>query len=131
MSFWEKWNKNWNFAKKMDYVIIWTITVIAVASIGISTFSYIMSITDQNSRYVAEQLSILAEDYADNLEQYKALTTSIILDSHVQTYCESDTRQELYQEMGNVYSAFLNMFYFQHNANFIAVTNEKLDQYVY
>lgn len=131
MSFWEKWNKSWNFAKKMDYVIIWTITVIAVAAIGISTFSYIISITDQNSRYVAEQLSILAEDYADNLEQYKALTTSIILDSHVQEYCESDTRQEMYKEMGNVYSTFLNMFYFQHNANFIAVTNEALDQYVY
>lgn len=30
MSFWEKWNKNWNFEKKMDYVIIWTITVITV-----------------------------------------------------------------------------------------------------
>lgn len=131
MSFWEKWNKSWNFEKKMDYVIIWTITVIAVAAIGISTFSYIMSITDQNSRYVAEQLSILAEDYADNLEQYKALTTSIILDSHVQEYCESDTRQEMYKKMGNVYSTFLNMFYFQHNANFIAVTNEALDQYVY
>ena len=131
MSFWEKWNKSWNFEKKLDYVIIWTITVIAVAAIGISTFSYIISITDQNSRYVTEQLSVLAEDYADNLEQYKALTTSIILDSHVQAYCESDTRQELYQEMGNVYNAFLNMFYFQHNANFIAVTNERLDQYVY
>lgn len=63
-------------------------------------FSYIMSITDQNTRYVSDQLSILAEDYADNLEQYKALTTSIILDSHVQEYCESDTRQELYQERG-------------------------------
>lgn len=131
MSFWEKWNKNWNFEKKMGYVIIWTIAVIAMAAIGLSTFSYIMSITDQNTRYVSDQLSILAEDYADNLEQYKALTTSIILDSHVQEYCESDTRQELYQERGNVYSTFLNMFYFQHNANFIAVTNERLNQYVY
>lgn len=131
MSFWEKWNQGWNFEKKMDYVIIWTITVIATAAIGISTFSYIMSITDQNSRYVAEQLSIMAEDCADNLEQYKALATSIILDPHVQNYCESDTNQELYSEMGNVYSTFLNMLYMQHNANFIAVTNEYLDQYIY
>lgn len=131
MSFWEKWNQNWNFEKKMDHVIIWTITVIATAAIGISTFSYIMSITDQNSRYVAEQLSIMAEDCADNLEQYKSLATSIILDPHVQNYCESDTRQELYSEMGNVYSTFLNMLYIQHNANFIAVTNEHLDEYIY
>lgn len=131
MSFWEKWNQSWNFEKKMDYVIICTITVIAAAAIGISTFSFIMSITDQNSRYVAEQLSIMAEDCADNLEQYKALATSIILDPHVQNYCESDTREELYSEMGNVYSTFLNMLYIQHNANFIAVTNESLDQYIY
>ena len=131
MLFWEKWNQSWNFEKKMNYVIIWTITVIATAAIGISTFSFIVSITDQNSRYVAEQLSIMAEDCADNLEQYKALATSIILDPHVQTYCESETRQELYNEMGNVYSTFLNMLYFQHNANFIAVTNESMEQYVY
>lgn len=131
MLFWEKWNQSWNFEKKMNYVIIWTITVIATAAIGISTFSFIVSITDQNSRYVAEQLSIMAEDCADNLEQYKALATSIILDPHVQNYCESETRQELYNEMGNVYSTFLNMLYFQHNANFIAVTNESMEQYVY
>ena len=131
MSFWKKWNQNWNFEKKMDYVIIWTITVIAAAAIGISTFSFIMSITDQNSRYVTEQLMIMAEDCADNLEQYKALATSIILDPHVQNYCESETKQELYNEMGNVYSTFLNMLYIQHNANFIAVTNEHLDQYIY
>lgn len=131
MLFWEKWNQSWNFEKKMDYVIIWTITVIATAAIGISTFSFIVSITDQNSRYVAEQLSIMAEDCADNLEQYKALATSIILDPHVQNYCESETRQELYNEMGNVYSTFLNMLYTQHNANFIAVTNESMEQYVY
>lgn len=131
MSFWEKWNQSWNFEKKMDYVIIWTITVIATAAIGISTFSFIMSITDQNSRYVAEQLAIMAEDCADNLEQYKALATSIILDPHVQNYCESSTNEELYKEMGNVYSTFLNMLYIQHNANFIAVTNEYLDQYIY
>lgn len=131
MLFWEKWNQSWNFEKKMNYVIIWTITVIATAAIGISTFSFIVSITDQNSRYVAEQLSIMAEDCADNLEQYKALATSIILDPHVQNYCESETKRELYNEMGNVYSTFLNMLYFQHNANFIAVTNESMEQYVY
>lgn len=131
MLFWEKWNQSWNFEKKMNYVIIWTITVIAIAAIGISTFSFMMSITDQNSRYVAEQLSIMAEDCADNLEQYKALATSIILDPHVQNYCESKTRQEMYHEMGNVYSTFLNMLYIQHNANFIAVTNDFMEQYIY
>lgn len=131
MLFWEKWNQSWNFEKKMNYVIIWTITVIATAAIGISTFSFIISITDQNSRYVAEQLSIMAEDCADNLEQYKALATSIILDPHVQNYCESKTPKELYNEMGNVYSTFLNMLYTQHNANFIAVTNDFMDQYIY
>lgn len=131
MLFWEKWNQSWNFEKKMNYVIIWTITVIATAAIGISTFSFIISITDQNSRYVTEQLSIMAEDCADNLEQYKALATSIILDPHVQNYCESKTPKELYNEMGNVYSTFLNMLYTQHNANFIAVTNDFMDQYIY
>lgn len=131
MNFWKKWNHDWNFEKKMDYVIIWTVTVITVAAIVISTLSYIMSITDQNSRYVAEQLMILAEDYEDNLEQYKALATSINLDSHVQKFSESKTEEGIYEEMGNVYSTFLNLLYLQHNANFIAVTNDQLGQFVY
>lgn len=131
MNFWKKWSNDWNFEKKMDYVIIWTVTVITVAAIVISTFSYIVSITDQNSRYVAEQLMILAEDYEDNLEQYKALATSINLDSHVQKFSESRTEEGIYEEMGNVYSTFLNLLYLQHNANFIVVTNEKLGQFVY
>lgn len=131
MVFWEKWNRSWNFEKKIDYVIICTITVIAVAAIGISTFSFIRSVTDQNGRYVEEQLLFLAEDYADNLEQYKALATSVILDTHVQKYSESKTLQELYSEMGNVYSSFLNMLYIQYNANFIVVTNDALGQYLY
>lgn len=131
MSFWEKQNRNWNFEKKMDYVIIWTIAVITVAAIAVSTFSFIMSITDQNSRYVAEQLAILAEDYEDNLEQYKALATSIILDTHVQDYCESKTQDVLHREAGDVYRTFLNMLYLQHNANFIVVTNAYLGQHVY
>lgn len=131
MNFWKKWSNDWNFEKKMDYVIIWTVTVITVAAIVISTFSYIVSITDQNSRYVAEQLMILAEDYENNLEQYKALATSINLDSHVQKFSESRTEEGIYEEMGNVYSTFLNLLYLQHNANFIVVTNEKLGQFVY
>lgn len=127
----KKWNENWNFEKKMDFVIIWTIAVITVAAIGISTFSFMISITDQNSRYVAEQLMILAEDYEDNLEQYKALATSIILDSHVQKFSESKTEEGIYEEMGNVYSTFLNLLYLQHNANFIVVTNDQLGKFVY
>ena len=101
ISFKEKWNRSWNFEKKMNFIIVWTIAAITIVAIVISTFSFIVSMTEQNSRYVTEQLSIMAEDYADNLEQYKALATSIILDSHVQSYCESKSLEEIYREQGN------------------------------
>lgn len=131
ISFKEKWNRSWNFEKKMNFIIVWTIAAITIVAIVISTFSFIASMTEQNSRYVTEQLSIMAEDYADNLEQYKALATSIILDSHVQSYCESKSLEEIYGEQGNVYSTFLNILYMQYNANFIAVTNNRVDKYLY
>ena len=131
ISFKEKWNRSWNFEKKMNFIIVWTIAAITIVAIVISTFSFIVSVTEQNSRYATEQLSIMAEDYADNLEQYKALATSIILDSHVQSYCESKSLEEIYREQGNVYSTFLNILYMQYNANFIAVTNNRVDKYLY
>lgn len=130
-SFKEKWKKSWNFEKKMNIVIVWTIAAITIVAIVISTFSFIMSMTDQNTQYVTEQLDIMAEDCANNLEQYKALATAINLDSHVRKYCESISQEEVHREMGNVYNSLLNMLYMQYNANFIAVTNEMMGDCIY
>ncbi len=131
MSFKEKWEKSWNFEKKMNVVIVWTIAAITIVAIVVSTFSFVMSITEQNSQYVTDQLTIMAQDCANNLEQYKSLITACNLDSHVQKYCESTSKEELYGEMGNVYSSFLNMLYMQYNANFIAVLNNRVGNYLY
>ncbi|WP_277934832.1 sensor histidine kinase [Parablautia intestinalis] len=131
MSFKEKWEKSWNFEKKMNVVIVWTIAAITIAAIVVSTFSFVMSITKQNSQYVTDQLTIMAQDCANNLEQYKSLITACSMDSHVQEYCESTSMEGLYGEMGNVYNSFLNMLYMQYNANFIAVINTGMNNYLY
>lgn len=131
MSLKEKWSKSWNFEKKMNMVIFGTIAVIAMAAIVISTSSFVLAVTKQNRDYVTEQLSVMAGDYADNLEQYKALTTAIVLDSHVQSYCTSKEAARTYTERGEVYSVFANLLNIQPNVNFITVTNKEIENYVY
>ncbi len=130
-SFKEKWERSWNFEKKMNVVIVWTIAAITIVAIVVSTFSFVMSITEQNSQYVTDQLNVMAEDCANNLEQYKALITACSLDSHVQAYCECTSREKAYNEIGSVYDSFLNMLYLQYNANFIAVINSRVGDYLY
>lgn len=115
----------------MHVVIVLTILIITLVAIVVSTASSVYSLTKQNRQYAADQLNTMALDYDNNLNQYKAVATSIILDQHVQKYCSSKDSTEAYTEAGNVYSMLLNMLNIQFNANFIAITNSNIDSYVY
>ncbi len=127
----EKWKKTWNFETKMHIVIVTTILVLTLVAIVVSTVSSVYSLTRQNLQYAEEQLATMALDYENNLNQYKAVVTSLVLDQHVQKYCGSKEPEKAYAEAGNVYSSLLNFLNFQFNANFIAITNSNIDTYVY
>lgn len=131
MRFTEKWKNVWNFEKKMYIVIMSAILLLTIAAISISTVSFGLHMTRQNNEYASAQLDSMADDYADNLDQYKALATSMILSKDVQSYSAAKSVDEAYRYMGDVYSTLLNIFYMQSNANFLAVTNDTLETYVY
>lgn len=131
MHFKEKWQKVWNFEKKIYFVIGAAILLLMAAALGVSTASFVRTVSKRNDEYASEHLDLMAEDYADNLSQYKALAVSVVLDEKVQSYCEARDIQEANRSRGDVYATLLNILNIQSNVNFVAVTNDALGTYVY
>ncbi len=115
----------------MNFVIVTAIIITSLLGIIVSTVSLAYSLTKQSRQHAMEQLSIMANDYENNLNQYKSLTTFIVLDEYVQKYCNSLKADETYEVSGQVYGILMNLLYIQNNANFIAITNDNAQTYVY
>ncbi len=71
----------------------------------------------------------MSNNYESNLNQYKSLATSVVLDDQVQKYTFASRLDGAMS--GDVYKTLRNLLYIQNNANFIAVTNREADTYVY
>lgn len=128
----DKWLKRWSFVKKLQYFLVSILFCIFFLTILISTVSWFFFVTEQNQKGVEEQLDLMAGEYSSSLEQYKAVAISIVLDQHVQKFCQFETNSiPLKQEASDVYHALLNLLNSQANANFIAVINNNIDTYVY
>lgn len=92
---------------------------------------FVYTLSKRNNEYAREHLELMAEDCADNLNQYKALLISLVLDDSIQKYCEAKERTQVYQAMGSAYTSLLDVLQIQSNSNFAAVTNDQLQTYVY
>lgn len=127
----ENWRRKWNFETKMYFVIVMAIIITTLLGIIVSTVSSVYSLTKQSRQHAMEQLAIMANDYENNLDQYKSLATSVVLDEYVQKYCNSLKADETYEVSGQVYGVLMNLLNIQNNANFLAITNENAGTYVY
>lgn len=131
MNFKEKWQKKWNFEKKLNFVMGTAILILIVLAISLSAAMFVYTLSKRNNEYAREHLELMAEDCADNLNQYKALLISLVLDDSIQKYCEAKERTQVYQVMGPAYTSLLDVLRIQSNSNFAAVTNDQLQTYVY
>ncbi len=127
----DSWNKKWSFETKMYFVIVMAIVGVTFLAIIASTISLFLSLTSQRREQAMENLTIMSNDYENNLNQYKSLTTSIVLNDYVQEFSSSKTTAETLEVSGYVYGTLLNLLYIQNNANFIAVTNSNTGTYIY
>ena len=124
MNFKEKWQKKWNFEKKLNFVMGTAILILIVLAISLSAAMFVYTLSKRNNEYAREHLELMAEDCADNLNQYKALLISLVLDDSIQKYCEAKERTQVYQAMGSAYTSLLDVLQIQINSNFAAVTND-------
>lgn len=127
----EKWKTTWSTEKKIQTVILSIIIGMTVIAMVVSTFFSVDTLTEQNQQYSAERLQTMAAEYNSNLNQYKSVMLSIVLDESVQKYCANTDLQESDPLAGNVYGTLMNMLNIQPNANFFAIINENTGRYVY
>lgn len=131
MRFKKKWQKVWNFEKKMCFVIEGAILLLMAVALGTSAAFFVHTVSRQNDEYASAHLDSMAKNYGENLDQYKALAVSLVLDEKVQRYCGAKDPREATLSTGDAYAALKNIQNIQKNVNFIAVTSDTLGSYVY
>lgn len=135
-SFMRKWKEQisrWKFDRKMQMLIILSITFTTLIVLIVSTVSSVTSLKAKSIELLQDKNATLAENYRNMLEEYKALSLALVIDHSVQRYleCAGKQNQEYMlasSEAFNVLSSSLNM---SSDLNFIAVISYQMDDYLY
>ena len=123
----------WNLKGKISFFLTVTILMASVVIMVISTVSAVYNMTRQSKNMAENQLSTLASNYADTLQQYHELAVALVIEDSVQRYCRSFhyTGTEYNKESGDVYNYLVNMMNVRSNMNFVVVEREEDQRYVY
>ena len=131
IKFREKWEKVWSVEKKIQFVILVIIMGMTLIAISVSAYFFVHAINRQNQQHTTEQLAMMTAECDANLQQYKSVMLSMVMDESVQEYCRTEDSTRANILAGSVYDMLLNMLNIQSNANFAAVVNFEHNRYVY
>lgn len=132
----EKWRKRigrWKFDRKMQALIIISITFTTLIVLVVSTVSSVTSLKAKSIELLQDKNSTLEENYRNMLEEYKAMTVALVIDHSIQSYLGFGSKQDqgyvpAAREANNVLSSCLNM---SSDMNFIAVISGQMEDYLY
>ncbi len=132
----ERWKERigrWKFDRKMQALIITSITLTTLIVLIVSTVSSVTSLKAKSIELLQDKNTALAENYQSMLEEYKTLSIALVIDRSVQNYLECDNKQTLKysmatSEVNNVLSSSLNM---SSEMNFVAVISYQMEDYLY
>ena len=133
MKRWKEQISRWKFDRKMQAIIILSITFTTLIVLIVSTISSVTSLKAKSIELLQDKNATLAENYRNLLEEYKAMSTALVIDHSVQSYLEcSDKQNREYalasREAYNVLSSSLNM---SSDLNFIAIISYQMEDYLY
>ena len=132
----KKWMErvaHWKFDKKMQLLVSVAIILTTAIMLMVSTVSTVKSMKRQSTELLKTQNDTIVENFRSSLENYKTMAVATVIDSSVQDYVKSTDKSDLrtlksMDNANNVLSSIVNM---HSNLNFIAVVNNKLDDYLY
>ena len=132
----KKWMErvaDWKFDKKMQLLVSVAIVLTTVIMLLVSTISTVMSIKKQSMELLKTQNDVIVENFESSLENYKMMAIATVIDTSVQDYVKCSNKTDLrslksIDNANNVLSSIVNM---HSSLNFIAVVNNKLEDYLY
>lgn len=132
----KKWMErvaDWKFDKKMQLLVSVAIVLTTAIMLLVSTISTVMSIKKQSKELLKTQNNVIVENFESSLENYKMMAIATVIDTSVQDYVKCSNKTDLkslksIDNANNVLSSIVNM---HSNLNFIAVVNNKLEDYLY
>lgn len=133
MKRWKERISRWKFDRKMQALVIISITFTTLIVLIVSTVSSVTSLRDKSIELLQDKNATLAENYQNKLEDYKATAIALVIDGSVQRYLKCSDKHTLEYalattETNNVLSSSLNM---SSDMNFIAVISYQMDDYLY
>jgi len=133
MKRWKERISRWKFDRKMQALVIISITFTTLIVLIVSTVSSVTSLKDKSIELLQDKNATLAENYQNKLEDYKAAAIALVIDGSVQRYLKCSDKHTLEYalattEANNVLSSSLNM---SSDTNFIAVISYQMDDYLY
>ncbi len=133
MKRWKEQISRWKFDRKMQALIISSITFTTLIVLIISTVSSVTSLKAKSIELMQDKNAALAENYQNTLEEYKAMSIALNIDESVQHYLECQDKQKMEYlqaavEANSVLSSVLNM---SEDLNFVAVINYGMEDYLY
>lgn len=133
MERWKERISRWKFDRKMQVLIITSITFTTLLVLIVSTVSSVTSLKAKSIELLQDKNASLSENYQSMLEEYKTLSIALVIDRSVQSYLQCDSKQTLRyamitDEVNNVLSSSLNM---SSEMNFVAVISYQMEDYLY
>lgn len=124
---------SWTFDRQMRFFVTGVIVVTSTIILLVSTFSAVMSITQQSKKMATDQVTTLANNFEAELHNYKAMTVAMQLDNTIQKYLSYDTKSNKFysNSASEAYYSLQNITNMHDNINFIAIINTKTFDYVY
>ena len=133
MKRWKERIRKWKFDRKMQALIIISITFTTLLVLVVSTISSVTSLKEKSIELLQDKNDTLAENYQNMLEEYKAMAIALAIDRAVQRYlgfCDKQASDytQASTEAHNVLSSSLNM---SRDLNFIAIVSYQMEDYLF
>lgn len=133
MKTWIECISRWRLDKKMQALVTFVIITMTCIVVIVSTIASVTSMKQKSIELLQTNNDTLAENFAADLEQYKALALGIVLDDAVQTYLQCDDKSKLeYSKYANdavnIMTSCQNMYA---DMCFIAIVSYQMDDYLY
>ena len=94
MKRWKERINRWKFDRKMQALIILSITFTTLIVLVISTVSSVTSLKTKSIELLQDKNAALAENYQNMLEEYKAMSIALNIDRSVQRYLKCRDKQK-------------------------------------